>query len=171
VLISSVAAIIGSLSFIAVSIWAGVMDLLTMRIRNELVLFLIAAYAVLAPLAGWTIGEIGASATAAAGVLVVAFICFGFGWIGGGDAKLASAIALWLGPEQTVSFLVWAAMIGGALTLALLQFRAMMLPAFCLRVSWITRLHDRQAGVPYGVPLALAALLVFQRTSWMEVLL
>jgi prepilin peptidase CpaA len=167
---SAIAAFIASISFSVAVIWAGTIDLLTMRIRNELILFLIGTYAALAPLAGWTAGEIGMSAVLAAVVLACAFVCFGFGWIGGGDAKLASAVALWLGAGQTVSYLVWAALIGGALTVALLQFRAMMLPAFCLRVPWIMHLHDRGSGIPYGVALASAALVVFPDTPWMKAL-
>jgi len=54
------------------------------------------------------------------------------------------------------------------LTLALLRFRMMMLPAFCLQMSWIARLHDRGSGVPYGVALASAALFVFPYTTWMK---
>jgi prepilin peptidase CpaA len=168
--ISAVSAFIAGLSFGFTVIWAGMMDLLTMRIRNELVLFLIGVYAALAPLAGWTVGEIGMSTAAAAGVLVCTFICFGFGWIGGGDAKLASVVVLWLGAEHTMSYLIWAALCGGALTLALLQFRAIALPGYCLRIPWIMRLHDNRVGIPYGVALAAAALVVFPDTSWMKFL-
>ncbi|MGF9759780.1 prepilin peptidase [Microvirga sp. 0TCS3.31] len=168
--ISAASAFIAGLSFGGTVIWAGIMDLRTMRIRNELVLFLIGVYAALAPLAGWSVGEIGMSAAASAGVLVCAFICFGFGWIGGGDAKLASVIVLWLGAEQTMSYLFWAALGGGALTLIVLQFRAMALPSYCLRYPWIMRLHDKRVGVPYGVALAAAALVVFPETSWMKFL-
>lgn len=141
-----------------------------MRIRNELILFLIIVYTVLAPIAGWALGEIGMSAAVAASVLVCAFACFSAGWIGGGDAKLASVIVLWLGSEHVTTYLVCTALFGGVLTLTLLQFRAMMLPAFCLRVPWIMRLHDKGSGVPYGVALASAAILVFPNTLWMKAL-
>ena len=40
---------------------------------------------------------IGWNATCAIFVLAITFFCFARGWIGGGDAKLASATTLWVG--------------------------------------------------------------------------
>jgi prepilin peptidase CpaA len=171
VTISAFAALAACLSFAAAMIWAGALDLITMKIRNELILFLLAAYGALAPLAGWGAGDFGRSAVIALGVLACTFIFFAFGWIGGGDAKLAPVVALWLGAEQAPAYLVCTALFGGALTLAILQFRIMMLPAFCLNVPWITRLHARETGVPYGVAIASAALVVFPHTAWVARLL
>ncbi|WP_230533189.1 A24 family peptidase [Microvirga roseola] len=159
---------IAGLAFVASVAYAGVMDLVTMKIRNGLVLFLLAAYAGLAPLAGWTAAEIGMSVASATGVLACTFILFGFGWIGGGDAKFATVVALWLGAEHTPVYLIYTTLFGGVLTLAFLQFRLMTLPAFCLNRSWITRLHAKETGVPYGIALATAALFLFPTTRWME---
>jgi prepilin peptidase CpaA len=39
--------------------------------------------------------------------------------------------------------------------------RACPLPRSALAWSWLSRLYDRKSGVPYGVALALAALIVF----------
>ncbi|MBL0406545.1 prepilin peptidase [Microvirga aerilata] len=168
---SVTAALVASFSFVFAVVWAGIVDLLTFKIRNELVLFLIGVYAALAPLAGWTLAEIGINAAVAGCALALSLICFGLGWIGGGDAKLASIVVLWLGAEHTTAYLAYAALIGGVLSLALLQFRLMVLPAFCLRTPWIIHLHDRGTGVPYGVPLAVAALVIFPDTLWMNTLL
>ncbi len=164
---SAIAALAASASFIAAVSWAGAMDLVTMKIRNGLILILLSLYAILAPLAGWSIAEIGMSAALAGGVLVCTFVCFAFGWIGGGDAKLAPVVALWLGAEQVPVYLIYSAIFGGVLTLALLQFRMLLLPAFCLDIPWITRLHDKDTGVPYGVAMAAAALVVFPDTPWL----
>ena len=43
-------------------------------------------------------------------------------------------------------------------------------PACSASRSWIARLHSRGSGVPYGVAMALAALLVFPHTRWMTAL-
>ena len=75
-----------------------------MKIRNELVLFLLATYAVLAPLSGIGWIDIGSSVAIAAGVLIGMFVMFGLGWIGGGDAKLAAVIALWLGADHALAY-------------------------------------------------------------------
>jgi len=169
--VSAIAALAASASFIAGVSWAGAMDLVTMKIRNSLVLLLLGAYALLAPLAGWSLAEIGLSAIVASGVLVCTFTLFACGWIGGGDAKLAPVVALWLGADHAPQYLICSALFGGALTLAILQFRAMLLPAFCLNIDWVTRLHDRKSGVPYGAAIAAAALFVFPSTPWSILLL
>jgi prepilin peptidase CpaA len=168
--ISAVAALTASLCFAATTVWAGLMDLATMKIRNELVLFLLAIYAALAPLAGFGAVEIGLSAAAALSVLIGMFVFFGLGWIGGGDAKLAAVVVLWLGADQALTYVVYMALFGGVLTLALLQFRSIPLPASCRRIPWIAQLHAHGTGVPYGVAIASAALFIFPNTPWMAVL-
>jgi prepilin peptidase CpaA len=170
VTISTGAYLAASFCFATVTVWAGVMDLITMKIRNEIVLFLLAVYAAIAPLAGLDAVQIGWSAAVAFGVLTGMFVFFGFGWIGGGDAKLAAIIALWLGPEHTLSYLLYTAIFGGVLTLGLLQFRSMPLPVYCVRIPWLTQLHEPRNGVPYGVAIATAALFVFPSTIWVTAL-
>lgn len=142
-------------------------DLATMTIPNRLILALLAAFAIAAPLSGMPLAAIGLHAAAAFAVLALAFGCFAMGWIGGGDAKLAAAIVLWLGIEGGLMFLVYASLFGGALTVALLLFRRQVWPAF-VNQTWIQRLHDRNAGVPYGVALAAAALVVYPKTAWLQ---
>jgi prepilin peptidase CpaA len=122
---------------------------------------------VLAPLAGFSAHELGASALVASLVFVVTFIFFAAGWIGGGDAKLAAATALWLGFDHLLTYLIYASLFGGALTLLLIQFRRAPLPAVLARQPWVQRLHDRDSGVPYGIALAAAALAVYPQTPWM----
>jgi prepilin peptidase CpaA len=81
--------------------------------------------------------------------------------MGGGDAKLAAATALWLGFSSLLDYLLIAAVAGGVLTLLILLMRACPLPRSALAWAWLSRLYDRKSGVPYGVALALAALVVF----------
>jgi prepilin peptidase CpaA len=146
---------------------AGLMDLTTYKIRNGLVLVLLLAYAALAPFAGFVGNEIGWSVVVAAGVLLFAVIFFAFGWIGGGDGKLAAVTALWFGAAHTPAYLMLTALFGGALTLALLQFRGLTLPARLRETPWIAQLHSGNFGVPMGVAMAAAGLVVFPQTRWM----
>ena len=67
--------------------------------------------------------QIGLHLAAGALVLVVCFGLFAAGWIGGGDAKLAAATALWFGFEQLLPYLAVAGVVGGVLTLAILMLR------------------------------------------------
>jgi prepilin peptidase CpaA len=168
--ISAVAALTASLCFAAATVWAGLTDLATMKIRNELVLFLLGLYAALAPLAGFGAVQIGFSAAVALSVLAGMFVFFALGWIGGGDAKLSAVVVLWIGAEHALPYVVYTALFGGILTLALLQFRSISLPASVRRVPWIAQLHARDSGVPYGIAIASAALFIFPSTKWMTVL-
>ena len=160
--VSQVAAAI----FAFAMVYGGLTDLTTMRIRNNLCLWLFASYAVLAPLVGFTVEQIALSAALAAGLLAVSFVLFAFGWMGGGDGKLLAVTALWLGFDQAPAFLIYIGLLGGALTLAILQLRLVGLPAFLGSKPWITRLQMDNCGVPYGVAIAAAALIVFPQTRW-----
>jgi prepilin peptidase CpaA len=145
--------------------YAASSDLLTMRIANWLVLALTASYLALALFAQLSWTEIGMSFGAAAIVLVIAFAFFAFGWIGGGDAKLVSATALWMGFGFMLPYVVYSALLGGGLTLLILAVRRYPLPAPLARIKWVDRLHDTKSGVPYGIALAIAGLLVYPETS------
>jgi len=156
------------LLFPALMAFAASSDLLTMTISNKVSLALAAGFLVLAPAAGMGIGEIGMHAAAGFTALAVAFCLFACGWIGGGDAKLAAATALWLGFD--LPYLFVASLLGGALTLLVLQFRLFPLPIALQGASWAERLHRKDAGVPYGIALAAAALIVYPDTIWMHAL-
>src|SRR5882724_7850677 len=95
--ISAFATPAATVIFAFAMVYAGLMDLTTMRIRNGLCLALLAVYAGLAPFAGFTVEEVAWSTAIAAGLLVVSFVLFAFGWMGGGDGKLLAVTALWLG--------------------------------------------------------------------------
>jgi prepilin peptidase CpaA len=153
--------------FPAMMAFAASSDLLSMRISNRVSLTLVGGFFVLALLGGMSTADILLHVSAASVVLVMAFACFAYGWIGGGDAKLAAATALWMGFDHLLPYLVYASLLGGALTLALLQFRMAPLPCWLASRSWAQRLHDRDGGVPYGIALAAAALVVYPDTPWM----
>jgi prepilin peptidase CpaA len=155
------------LLFPALMAFAASSDLITMTISNRVSLVLVASFFVLALMWHMPLAEIGLHAGAAAAVLVVAFVFFARGWIGGGDAKLAAATALWLGFDQLLNYVIFASLLGGLLTLMILRFRAMPLPAMLARQEWVQRLHRTDAGIPYGIALALAALLIYPNTPWM----
>jgi prepilin peptidase CpaA len=169
--ISQAAAWIALAFFPVMMVFAGLMDVLTMKIRNRLVAGLVVGYAVLAPLAGIALGEMGVSLALAGGVFLAGFTLFSMGWIGGGDAKLATATVLWLGAAHVVPYLVYTALLGGALTLAVLAFRRVELRAGWNVPEWALRLHSPQAGVPYGAAMAPAALMVFPHTPWVTAIL
>jgi prepilin peptidase CpaA len=154
--------------FPALMAFAASSDLLTMTISNRVSIILIAGFFVMALIIGMAPMLVLSHIGAAAVVLVAAFVCFACGWIGGGDAKLAAATALWLGFDHLLTYLIYASLFGGALTLLLLQLRSMPLPNLVAGQAWAQRLHSKDSGVPYGIALAAAALAVYPDTIWMR---
>lgn len=144
--------------------FAACSDLLTMRISNGLVAAVIASFIAIAFLVGLSPSALGMHVAAGALVLTTTFGMFAMGWIGGGDAKLTAAIAMWMGFELLLPFLLYASVFGGLLTLLLLVGRRYALPGPLLKAGWLVRLHHPKTGVPYGIALALAAMLVYPQT-------
>jgi prepilin peptidase CpaA len=159
--------IIRLLLFPALMAFAASSDLLTMTISNRLSLALAASFFLLTLVIGLSLPAVGMHLAAAALVLALAFGFFSQGWIGGGDAKLAAATALWFGFENLLDYLIYASLFGGVLTLVLIQFRKLPLPGPLARQPWILRLHESGGGIPYGIALAAAALTVYPKTFWM----
>lgn len=152
-------------AFPAAMAFAAASDLVSMTISNWLSLFLIVMFALCAVLLGLSWSQIGWHLAAGGLVLVVCFGCFAAGWIGGGDAKLAAATALWFGFGQLLPYLLYAAIFGGILTFLILRLRAGPLPAVAENWSWLRRLHAANEGVPYGIALALSALVILPETT------
>jgi prepilin peptidase CpaA len=99
-------------------------------------------------------------------VLTIGILLFIPGWIGGGDAKLAAAVGLWVGFENLLPFVFFAALAGGALALMFRQIRVVPLPRLVATEAWAVRLHDPKGGIPYGVALAIGAFCVYPQTAW-----
>lgn len=154
--------------FPALMAFAAASDLLTMTISNRISLALVAGFLVLALLGGMGFYDILSHMGAGATVLVVAFACFAMGWVGGGDAKVAAAAALWFGFDHLLNYLLYASLIGGGLTLLLLQFRQWPLPYPFTGQAWLLRLHAKESGIPYGIALAIGALMVYPETEWIK---
>ena len=154
--------------FPALMAFAAASDLLTMTISNRVSLLLIAGFFVLAAISGMSVEAIGWHALAGMAVLVVAFACFAFGWIGGGDAKIAAAAALWFGFSYLLDYLLFASVAGGVLTFLILAFRRGPLPPVLASQDWVARLHNKDTGIPYGIALAAAALLIYPDTDWIK---
>ncbi len=85
------------------------------------------------------------------GVGIAAFAVFAaffaLKWMGGGDVKLLTALALWIEPEWFLRLLMMMALVGGVLTIVL--------------GAWhIARRQKDRLAIPYGVAIAIAGLWV-----------
>ncbi|HEY4403489.1 MAG TPA: prepilin peptidase [Xanthobacteraceae bacterium] len=155
--------------FPAIMAFAASSDLLTMTISNRVSMLLVGGFLALALMSAMSPAEVLSHAGAGALVLVVSFGFFTRGWIGGGDAKLAAATAMWFGFGYLMNYLIYASLLGGALTLLLIEFRLVPLPGLLAGQFWAQRLHRQDGEIPYGIALAGAALLVYPDTPWMKV--
>ncbi|RST30505.1 peptidase [Sphingomonas ginkgonis] len=135
------------LALAATLLFAAVVDCRTFTISNWLNL----GVALGAPVFWWAAGlplhEIAWQVAFAAGVFVLLALAFYAGMMGGGDVKLAAALALWFSPPATIRFLVLMSIAGGVLTLlVLLVHRA--------------RGKEGKPEIPYGVAIAVGGLLI-----------
>lgn len=152
-------------AFPALLAYAAFSDLFTMTISNRISLALVIGFFAIAAALHLPLPTIGWHAACGLAVLAGTFVLFAMGWIGGGDAKLAAATALWLGFEHLADYGLVAALIGGALTLVILQLRKLPMPGWAMKREWIARLHESDNGIPYGIALAIAGVLVYPDTS------
>jgi len=160
-----IVAIAGLTLFPLMMAYAAFSDILTMTIPNKLTLALGVAYFGMAAATGQPLETVLTHVACAATVLAIAFVMFCMGWMGGGGAKLASAVALWMGFPLSAEYLLIASFFGGGLTLAIILGRKQPLPARLVGYAWIERLHNEKTGVPYGVALAAAGLLLYTETG------
>ncbi|WP_244316755.1 A24 family peptidase [Pannonibacter tanglangensis] len=148
--------------------FAAASDFLTMTIPNRVSLLLVGCFVVMAAAVGMPLEQVGWHLLAGALVLTVTFGMFAAGWMGGGDAKVASAIALWIG--FNINLLYFAALTsayGLLVIFAMIAFRQMpYLPAPLARQEWALRFHDYRTGIPYGIAIAAGALHVYPMTAW-----
>ena len=147
---------------VAMLIWAAASDLATMTIPNSIVSLFLIGYIVIAPFAGISmLPGLWSGLLALAGTLVL----FSCGWIGGGDAKLFTVTALWLGLDHLVPLVLATSVAGAMLTIGMLALRSQNYSATWLGRPWVARLLDPQRGVPYGIAIAFAGCAVLATSA------
>jgi prepilin peptidase CpaA len=100
------------------------------------------------------------------GVLAMCFVLFQFNIIGGGDAKLLAAVSVWTGFTAFMPFILWTAIAGGVMALALLTARQLIpvgtYPAF------VDHLLKKQNGIPYGAAIMVGALMAIPSLPYLS---
>ena len=134
-------------------------DLQSRRVPNAVCGAVIGLYPLvfltgLAPAPWW------GGAAAALAVFAVGAGLFAFNILGGGDVKLASAVALWAGPALIAEFLLAMALTGGVLV-----FIGRMRPALLFSVAYVfnPQTGGRLASVPYAIAIAAGGLWIAYR--------
>jgi prepilin peptidase CpaA len=132
----------------AMLVVAAIIDVRTFTISNQVN----AAIALCAPLYWLSVSlnpwpDMAVQVGVAIAVFILLAGAFYAGMMGGGDVKLAAALALWFPPAGTIKFLVLMSLGGGVLTLVLLALHRI-------------RKREGRPEIPYGVAIAFGALTI-----------
>ena len=128
-------------------LFAAISDMLSMTIANRVPVLLVVVFALVAPLTGMDWAAYGGHFAAGALVLAVTFGLFAMGGMGGGDAKLLAATAMWMGLNvNLVEYLVASTIIGGLLTLAIILYRKSPLAAVTGQNPFLRHFADEEIG-------------------------
>lgn len=150
---------------------AALKDATSFTIPNTIPLLLTAAFPIAALACGLPLPAMALHGAVGLAALLAGMTLFAFRLVGGGDAKLIAAAALWLGWPALVMFVVATVFAGGALSLFLLtlrraQFRHVVLAG----PRWMVRLAEPGEGAPYGVAIAIGAAAAFLSSPFAAVL-
>jgi prepilin peptidase CpaA len=157
----------------ALLIWGAVTDVRSAKIPNWVIVVAL-ALALLATLASGGFVGLGLALAALAIAFPIGFVGFAIRAIGGGDAKFLMVGAAFVGLHQLVPYLVATAALGGVLAVAMIVWRRRVVEATVMTtglfMSMVTlgrkgyrgRLGEEgRIAVPYGVPIAVGALVVY----------
>ena len=148
----------------AAMIAAAVYDAATLTIPNWISLVLIALFLALALSAGMNIADAGVHLAIGAAALAIGIALFAGNVIGGGDAKLFAAIALFMGGASIAAYVFAVALAGGALACVMLAIRWIVSTGITERFTWLRHLTKANAGIPYGIAIAAGGIFVFPAT-------
>ena len=117
-----------------------------------------------------------------AGMLILGFSLFAFGWIGGGDAKYLAVSSLWVGLSDLAGYILWIAVAGGILSLLYILFKQTIpslsdsvwsrmvsiekkiKPMSCVWMMSVQGAEGQRAiaqkSVPYGIAIATASWII-----------
>ncbi len=149
---------------------AAISDALTYRIPNLVTAAIVVAFPLAALLFGMSLSLVMWHVIAGLGVLVVGFGLFASGFIGGGDAKLMAAAALWIGTAALGPFVVYTALAGGALAVGYFAWNVIQthidITSRASEASFVKRLAACKADLPYGVAIGVGAFAVYPHSWW-----
>jgi len=147
---------------------AALSDLTTMRIPNWISGLLILGFFPAALAIGLPLQTLGLNLGLGLAALGLGMGLFALRVIGGGDAKLLAAAVVWLGLPGLYPFLLWTAVAGGLFCVALIGARRSLSPYAAGAPAWVSNLLHEKGDVPYGVAIAVGALMAFPSSVLLE---
>jgi prepilin peptidase CpaA len=94
-------------------------------------------------------------------VFAVGYVIFAMKWMGGGDIKLITVCALWVGLDHLTDFIFLFAIIGGVFSVLILVARKFLPLVPQLAGRAFPRILRDNEPIPYGVAIALGFMAMF----------
>ena len=145
-------------AFVVLLIYAACSDIARLIIPNWVPIAVASLFVPAVLIAGMSLPVLGLHLAAGAAVLVGGFLLYRAHVIGGGDAKLLAAAAVWTGFTASAPFVFWTAAAGGVLALALLAARRSMKQSDT-KPAIVNRLLRRHGGMPCGLAIMAGRLM------------
>jgi prepilin peptidase CpaA len=161
----------GLMITLGAAVLAAYSDVRSFKIPNMATILVVLGFAVaysgimlLPPDTEWHFGSIGWHLASAGIFFLITLILFATGSIGAGDAKFASALALWPGLMGLTLYVFYMSLIGGLMglmTLMLRKWKPLRAPP---SGTWLAAAQEGHNRIPYGLAIALG----FVLTSWVQ---
>jgi prepilin peptidase CpaA len=101
------------------------------------------------------------------GLFALGAFAYYFGFLGGGDIKFVSAVALWIPWQNIGQFLFYVALLGGVLAcIVIIIAKIPALKFLRNRISWINSERGHAQPIPYGLAIAGAGLLMIIQADY-----
>jgi prepilin peptidase CpaA len=157
-------AILLFIPFCLLLVYAAISDIRGYIIPNWISITLIIIFFPTYFLAGLPVDQFWSFVWPALIVFAVCFGLFALGSIGGGDAKLLPASALWIGKAHMIEFIGIIAVAGGILCIVMMLFWSVKRYVPQLLGVVQTASMERPKVAPYGVAIAAGGLITFPFT-------
>jgi prepilin peptidase CpaA len=156
----SIIALLCLLAFCCLMLGAALSDVRSLTIPNRISVAIALLYPAFVLSSGLPIDWLGAMMTGGA-LLVVGFVLFALGGLGGGDAKLLAACGLWAGPDLVLPYLFLTALTGGVMAVVL-WLRHRLDKAVIPSLIMVTQSDEDfpKQPMPYAVAIAMGGLYV-----------
>ena len=154
--------------------WAAISDIRYLKIPNAVSVLGIAGFAlsyIAVVLSGQdsVFSNLSGHLISAGIVFMITLILYVFKLFGAGDAKMASAYALWFSLYNLPGYLVTMTLIGGLLGVVSLIFKKAPVEKLEEKSVWIAGVRKGESSVPYGVAIAVSVVITFVTSGLLNI--